>query len=230
MNILVIEDDQAIRDMICLSLSQANYYTSGCEDVKCAKKSIKEFKPDCLIIDWMLPDSSGIELIRWLRRKDKYKNIPTLMLTARAEESDKITGLDSGADDYMTKPLSLRELQSRIKALLRRPFSYTDTAHLLQSGPITINTDNHDVHISNDPVELTKTEYLLLKFFMVNENKVLSRDQLLNGVWGINAYLGDRTVDVHILRLRKVLKNFKLQKMIKTVRGSDYKFSSKKLD
>ncbi len=227
MNILVIEDDQAIRDMICLSLSQANYYTSGCIDVKCAKKSIAENKPDCLIVDWMLPDSSGIELIRWLRRQEKFKQIPALMLTARSEESDKIIGLDSGADDYMTKPLSLRELQSRVKALLRRPFNYTDTAHVLQSGSIVINTEVHEVFINNDQVDLTKTEYQLLKFFITNENKVFSRDQILNAVWGVNAYLGDRTVDVHILRLRKVLKQFKLDKMIKTIRGSGYRFSSK---
>ncbi|MCP4078542.1 MAG: response regulator [Gammaproteobacteria bacterium] len=228
MNILVIEDDQAIRDMICLSLSQANYYTSGCVDVKCAKKYILEIKPDCLIVDWMLPDSSGIELIRWLRRQENFKQIPALMLTAKSEESDKITGLDSGADDYMTKPLSLRELHSRIKALLRRPLSYTNNVHLIQSGPITMNTDNHDVLINNNPVDLTKTEYLLLKFFISNENKVFSRDQILNSVWGVNAYLGDRTVDVHILRLRKILKQFKLEKMVKTVRGSGYRFSSKK--
>lgn len=227
MKILVIEDDQAIRDMICLSLSQANYYTSGCVDVKCAKKSIAEIKPDCLIVDWMLPDSSGIEFIRWLRRQDKFKQIPALMLTARSEESDKITGLDSGADDYMTKPLSLRELQSRIKALLRRPVSYTDMSHLLESGPIIINTENHDVFIKDEPVDLTKTEYLLLKFFITNENKVFTRDQILNSVWGVNTYLGDRTVDVHILRLRKVLKKFKLDKLVKTVRGSGYRFNSK---
>ena len=227
MNILVIEDDQAIREMICLSLSQANYYTSGCVDVKCAKKSIAEIKPDCLIVDWMLPDSSGIELIRWLRRQEKFKHIPALMLTARSEESDKIIGLDSGADDYMTKPLSLRELQSRIKALLRRPVSYSDSTHLLQSGTISINTENHDVFIKNNLVDMTRTEYQLLKFFISNENKVFSRDQILNAVWGVNAYLGDRTVDVHILRLRKILKQFKLEKMIKTVRGSGYRFNSK---
>jgi len=227
MNILVIEDDQAIRDMICLSLSQANFYTSGCVDVKCAKKTIPELKPDCLIVDWMLPDGSGIDLIRWLRRQEKFKHIPTLMLTARAEESDKITGLDSGADDYMTKPLSLRELQSRIKALLRRSVSYSDSTHLLQSGPVSMNTENHEVFLNSKPLDLTKTEYLLLKFFITHENRVFSRDQILNAVWGINSYLGDRTVDVHILRLRKLLKMHNLEKMIKTIRGTGYKFNSK---
>jgi len=226
MNILVIEDDTPIREMICLSLAQANYHTSGCPDVKSAKKAISELKPDCLVVDWMLPDSSGIELIRWLRRQPGFQHIPALMLTARAEEADKITGLDSGADDYMTKPLSLRELQSRIKALLRRPANYSETTHILQSGSISLNTENHQLHINKDPVELSKTEYLLLKFFLSHENKVFTRDQILTAVWGSNAYLGDRTIDVHILRLRKILKPYKLDKMVKTVRGSGYCFSA----
>jgi len=227
MNILVIEDDQDIRDMICLSLSQANYQTYGCDDVKSAKKSIKQLKPDCLIVDWMLPDSSGIELVRWLRRKDEFKQIPTLMLTARAEESDKITGLESGADDYMTKPLSLRELRARVKALLRRPAIYQENSYNLVAGPIELNTATHEVSINEQVMDLTKTEYKLLKFFMTNEGKVFTRDQILDAVWGMNAYLGDRTVDVHILRLRKILKQYKLEKLIITVRGSGYRFSTK---
>lgn len=229
MNILVIEDDPDIRDMICLSLSQASYQTYGCVDVKCAKKSIAEIKPDCLIVDWMLPDSSGIELIRWLRRQEDYKHIPALMLTARAEESDKITGLDSGADDYMTKPLSLRELQSRVKALLRRPAAYEEASAHLQAGPVSVNTETHEVTINNQNVDLTKTEFKLLKFFMINEDKVFTRNQILDAVWGMNAYLGDRTVDVHILRLRKILKKYQLEKMIITVRGAGYRFSVKSI-
>ena len=227
MNILVIEDDQDIRDMICQSLSQASYQTYGCADVKSAKKSIKEIKPDCLIVDWMLPDSSGVELIRWLRRHDRFKHIPALMLTARAQESDKITGLESGADDYMTKPLSLRELQARVKALLRRPAAYLESSSQLTAGPIMLDSETHEVTIDQQPVELTKTEYKLLKFFMINEGKVFTRDQILDAVWGMNAYLGDRTVDVHILRLRKILKQYKLDKMIITVRGAGYRFSAK---
>ncbi len=228
MNILVIEDDQDIRDMICLSLSQASYQTYGCVDVKCAKQSIKDIKPDCLIVDWMLPDSSGIELIRWLRRQEQFKQTPALMLTARSEESDKITGLDSGADDYMTKPLSLRELHARIKALLRRPVAYQETSQVLSAGPIELNTQTHEVLINQKDVDLTKTEYKLLKFFIINEGKVFTRDQILDAVWGMNAYLGDRTVDVHILRLRKILKQYKLDKMIITVRGAGYRFSAHK--
>lgn len=224
MNILVIEDDQAIREMICQSLSQANFQAYGCMDVKCAKKSITEIRPDCLVVDWMLPDSSGIELIRWLRRHTLFKDIPAIMLTARAEESDKITGLDSGADDYMTKPLSLRELHARIKALLRRPTAYEESNSTLRADPIELNTETHEVTIRGKFAELTKTEFKLLKFFMTNKNKVFSRDQILNAVWGMNAYLGDRTVDVHILRLRKILKKHKLENMILTVRGAGYRF------
>jgi two-component system phosphate regulon response regulator PhoB len=210
--------------MICLSLKQVDYQTFGCEDVKSAKKMIAEFRPDCLVVDWMLPDSSGIELLRWLRRQEQYKHIPALMLTARAEAQDKILGLDSGADDYMTKPLSLRELQSRIKALLRRPASYIESSPLLTAGPITINTESHQVLINQSEVDLSKTEFLLLKFFVSNENKVYSRNQILDHVWGTNVYLDSRTVDVHILRLRKILKRFQLDKMVKTIRGSGYRF------
>lgn len=227
MNILVIEDDLAIREMICMSLSQAGYHTHGCEDVKCAKKTISTLRPDCLVVDWMLPDSSGIELIRWLRRQPDLKQLPALMLTARAEENDKITGLESGADDYMTKPLSLRELQARVKALLRRPSSYSEASKLLHCGPLCINLESQQITANAEPMELSKTEFLLLSFFIQNKDRVFTRDQILNHVWGINSFLGDRTVDVHILRLRKVLKRFKLDKRIKTVRGSGYQFISK---
>ena len=226
MNILVIEDDTPIREMIALSLTQAGYQVSGCVDVQCAKKQIAEMKPDCLVVDWMLPDSSGIELIRWLRRKPQFQHIPALMLTARAEESDKIEGLESGADDYMTKPLSLRELRSRIKALLRRPGQYTEDTHILKSGAIKLDIASHEVVIDNQPLALSKTEFQLLKFFISHENRVYTRDQILSAVWGADAYLGDRTIDVHILRLRKLLKPFKLDSSLKTVRGTGYSFSS----
>jgi two-component system phosphate regulon response regulator PhoB len=164
-------------------------------------------------------------LIRWLRRQPGYRHIPALMLTARAEESDKIEGLESGADDYMTKPLSLRELRSRVKALLRRPGQYEAEVHILKSGPIQLNSETHQVQISNKNIELSKTEYQLLKFFMSHQNRGFTRDQILSAVWGNDAYLGDRTIDVHILRLRKILKPFKLEQCIKTVRGTGYSFS-----
>ncbi len=228
MNILVVEDDRDIREMVCQSLAQNDYRTIGCADVERAKRSIKKHKPDCLVIDWMLPDGSGVELIRWLRRKKRYRQIPVLMLTARAQESDMITGLEAGADDYLTKPMSLRELNARVKALLRRPPVYSEDMEQIQVGPITLNYSTHEVFAGTAPVDLTKTEFKLLKLFIENPKKVLSREQILDSVWGMNAYLGDRTVDVHILRLRKLLKPHGVDGMIATVRGSGYRFSPKK--
>lgn len=224
MKILVVEDDNDIRELICQSLSQAEYQVRSCSDVKTAQQIIVEFKPDCLIVDWMLPDSSGVELIRWLRRKETYRQLPVLMLTARSQESDKILGLESGADDYMTKPMSLRELQARVKALLRRPSAYVEASNNLQAGAISMNTSTHELQINQNPVEVSRTEYKLLKFFIENQDKVFSRDQILSAIWGDSAYLGDRTVDVHILRLRKILRKQGLDDIIATVRGAGYRF------
>jgi two-component system phosphate regulon response regulator PhoB len=227
MNILVVEDDRDIREMVCQSLAQNDFQTIGCPDVQEAKKSIKKQCPDCLVIDWMLPDGSGVELIRWLRRKERYRQIPVLMLTARSQESDMITGLESGADDYLTKPMSLRELNARVKALLRRPAAYNEGMDQVQVGPIKLNYNTHEVFAGNAAVDLTKTEFKLLKLFIENPKKVLSREQILDSVWGMNAYLGDRTVDVHILRLRKLLKPYGVDDMITTVRGTGYQLSTK---
>lgn len=229
MNILVVEDDPDIRALICQSLSQAEYTTRACVDVGSAQRSLREFMPDCLIVDWMLPDGSGIEFIRWLRRQDAYKDIPTLMLTAKSQEADKLKGLESGADDYMTKPMSLRELLARVKALLRRPTAYLDSGDRLKAGSIELNTKTREATIDQHKVDLTKTEFKLLKFFIENKDRVFGRDQILNAIWGVNAYLGNRTVDVHILRLRKILKVYAIDDMIITVRGSGYRFSENPL-
>jgi len=226
MNILVVEDDRDIREMVCQSLEQNDFHTIGCPDVEMAKQSIKKHNPDCLVIDWMLPDGSGVELIRWLRRKQRYRQTPVLMLTARAQESDMITGLESGADDYLTKPMSLRELNARVKALLRRPAAYDEKLDQVQVGPIKLNYSTHEVLAGKTAINLTKTEFKLLKLFIENPKKVLSREQILDSVWGMNAYLGDRTVDVHILRLRKLLKPHGVDNMIATVRGTGYRFSA----
>lgn len=227
MSILVVEDDRDIREMVCHSLAQNEFNTIGCPDVEEAKQSIKKHNPDCLVVDWMLPDGSGIELVRWLRRKERYRQTPVLMLTARAQETDMITGLESGADDYLTKPMSLRELNARVKALLRRPPIYSEEIDQIQVGNIKLNYASHEVLAGNESVDLTKTEFRLMKLFVENPEKVLSRDQILDSVWGVNAYLGDRTVDVHILRLRKLLKPHGADRMITTVRGTGYRFSTK---
>ncbi|MDH5354002.1 MAG: response regulator transcription factor [Gammaproteobacteria bacterium] len=227
MKILVVEDDRDIRELICQSLELAEYQVQSCLDVKSAQKLVTEFSPDCLIVDWMLPDSSGIELIRWIRRQTSFSHLPVLMLTARGQEADKILGLDSGADDYMTKPMSLRELHARVKALLRRPASYQPVSEVVQVGAMVLNTATHELRIDEAPVEVSRTEYKLLKFFVEHPEKVHSRDHLLSAIWGENTYPGDRTVDVHILRLRKILKKYGLDSMIKTVRGAGYRFSGK---
>lgn len=224
MHIFIIEDEAAIRDMISLSLQQAGFQVSGCADAESARDEIARWKPDCLIVDWMLPGDSGVELIRWLRRQPALKHIPALMLTARAEESDTITGLDAGADDYMTKPLSLRELRARVKALLRRPASWDEESHRLRAGPICLDMETREVHIGEQPLKLSKMEYRLLRFFVGHPNRVYERCQILDAVWGNNTYLEERTVDVHVLRLRKLLKPWGLDRCIQTVRGSGYRF------
>ncbi len=228
MNILVVEDDRDIREMVCQSLAQNGYQTNGCPGVSDAKQAIRSNHPDCLVVDWMLPDGSGVELIRWLRRNDEYRRIPVLMLTARSQESDLITGLESGADDYLTKPMSLRELNARIRALLRRPAAYEEQSDIIEAGPISLNVRSHEVYAGREPVNLSKTEFRLLKLFLQNPNKVFSREQILDSVWGVDAYLGDRTVDVHILRLRKILKPHGVDEMIATVRGAGYRLSTGK--
>jgi len=225
MNILVVEDDRDIRELVCQSLTQNDFRTTGCRDVQEAKQSLAELNPDCLVVDWMLPDGSGVELIRWMRRQEPYQQIPVLMLTARAQESDMITGLDSGADDYLTKPMSLRELNARVKALLRRPAVYQEEKDIVKNGPLSLNARTHEILVGDVPVDLTKTEFKLLKLFMENPKKVFSREQILDAVWGMDAYLGDRTVDVHILRLRKLLKPHGVDNMIRTVRGTGYRIT-----
>lgn len=230
MKILVVEDDRDIREMVCRSLEQNQYWTAGCANLQEAHRSLESVDPDCMVVDWMLPDGSGIELIRWIRRQPRYQQIPVLMLTARSQENDMLTGLDSGADDYLTKPMSLRELNARVRALLRRPAKYDEPRDLLEIGPISLNFKTHEVFVFGSAVNLTRTEFKLLKLFLENPGKVLSREQILDLVWGVNVYLGDRTVDVHILRLRKILKPYGIDKMIVTVRGSGYRFSENMRD
>ena len=225
MNILVVEDDRDIRELVCQSLAQNDFQTTACRDLREARQSMAKIDLDCLVVDWMLPDGSGIEFIRWLRRQPQFQQIPVLMLTARAQESDMLTGLESGADDYLTKPMSLRELNARVKALLRRPAAYQETKDVLQAGPLSLNSRTHEVFFGEAALDLSKTEFKLLKLFMQHPLKVLSREQILDAVWGANAYLGDRTVDVHVLRLRKLLKPLAADAMISTVRGSGYRFS-----
>jgi two-component system phosphate regulon response regulator PhoB len=221
--ILVVEDEEPIRQMIAFNLSRAGFEVEEAEDCNSARLRIADSRPDLLLVDWMLPDSSGLELTRTLRREEANRDIPIIMLTARAEERDKILGLDGGVDDYITKPFSPRELLSRINAVLRRAAPAADEP--LVAGRMRLDPVSHRVFVDEQEIGLGPTEYRLLKFFMENANRVYSRPQLLDFVWGQNVYVEERTVDVHVRRLRKVLEEHKVDHYIQTVRGAGYRFS-----
>lgn len=221
--ILIVEDEIPIREMIAFHLSRAGFETSEAGDCKEARALIADAPPDLVVIDWMLPDMSGIELTRLIRRDSSNEKIGIIMLTARAEERDKVAGLDSGADDYVTKPFSSKELISRIKSVLRRTSSNDEI--LLQHGKLSLDVAAHRVSVDGKDVQLGPTEYRLLHFLMTHPERVYSRSQLLDQVWGANVYVEERTVDVHITRLRKSLVYFQVDSYIQTVRGAGYRFS-----
>lgn len=223
MFILVLEDHKPIREMLKMALVRDGHEVVEAEDVSAAKSAIKAAEPDLAIVDWMLPDTSGIDFIRWIRRQKDTQHIPVIMLTARGEESDTITGLDAGADDYMSKPVAIRELLARIRALGRRPGKLEADAHLLEAGPLEVDTRRHEVRINGEHVDIRQTEYKLLCFFLNHPERVWSRSQILDRVWGRSVYLDERTVDVHMLRLRKALKPFGADTLLKTVRGAGYR-------
>jgi two-component system phosphate regulon response regulator PhoB len=223
--ILVVEDEEPIRQMIAFNLTRAGFEVDEAEDSSSARLRIADCRPDLLLVDWMLPDSSGLELTRTLRREDANKDIPIIMLTARAEERDKILGLDGGVDDYITKPFSPRELLSRINAVLRRAAPQTDEP--LLAGRLRLDPVSHRVFVGEREIGVGPTEYRLLKFLMENADRVYSRPQLLDFVWGQNVYVEERTIDVHVRRLRKVLEEFQVDQYIQTVRGAGYRFSTR---
>ncbi len=224
--ILIVEDEKAIRDMIAFGLRRAGYEVSEAEDCRSARAQIVDARPDLLLVDWMLPDMSGLELTRTLRRSKDTAEIPVIMLTAKAEEQDKIGGLDCGADDYITKPFSPRELLARIQAVLRRaaPAGGSD---VVEVEGLKLDDSSHRVSTGEREIALGPTEYRLLHFFMTHPERVFSRGQLLDRVWGGNTYVEERTVDVHIRRLRKALEPFSLERLVQTVRGSGYRFSTR---
>ena len=223
-NILVVEDEPAIQELLSFNLQQAGHHTLNATSAEQAFSMLRETLPDLILLDWMLPGVSGIEFARRLKADAYTKTIPIIMLTARGEEQDKIAGFDTGADDYITKPFSPRELMARIKAVLRRRAPQM-TDDPVETGGLRLDPASHRVTADGKPVELGPTEFRLLHFLMTHTERVHSRSQLLDQVWGNQVFVEDRTVDVHIRRLRRALEETGHEHLIQTVRGSGYRFS-----
>ncbi|KPK56445.1 MAG: phosphate regulon transcriptional regulatory protein PhoB [Thiotrichales bacterium SG8_50] len=223
--ILVVDDEPAIRDMLSFALGREGYAVLEAGDAQEAQTAIADQRPDIVLLDWMLPGVSGIDLARRLRRDDNTRELPIIMLTARDEEDSKIRGLDVGADDYVTKPFSTRELLARIKAVLRRAGAEA-AEQVIEYDGLKLDPSSHRVSVSGDAVDMGPTEFRLLQFFMNHPERVYSRGQLLDRVWGGNVYIEERTVDVHIRRLRKALARKGHDRFIQTVRGTGYRFST----
>ncbi|PWQ98571.1 response regulator [Leucothrix arctica] len=223
--ILCIEDESSIRDMLRFSLTRAGYNFTEAENSAQMSDRISEQRPDLILMDWMLPDSSGPDLVKQLRKDPHTRDIPIIMLTAKAEEQNMIQGLESGADDYITKPVSLKSLNARIKALLRRTEPAVTATESISYDAITLNLASQTLVVDDEETPIGATELKLLRYFIQNKERVLSRTQLLDHVWGQNNFVEERTVDVHILRLRKLLKARDVDHLIQTVRGSGYKLS-----
>jgi two-component system phosphate regulon response regulator PhoB len=223
-NILVVEDEPGIQELLKFSLGQAGHRTTCALNAEQALKLVHEELPDLILLDWMLPSMSGIDLARKLKGDARTKTVPIIMLTAKGEEHDKVVGLETGADDYVTKPFSPRELMARIKAVLRRraPQMTEDT---VATKGLSLDPVSHRVTGNNQPLELGPTEFRLLHFFMTHAERVYSRTQLLDQVWGDHVFVEERTVDVHIRRLRSALEHTGHDGLIQTVRGAGYRFS-----
>jgi two-component system phosphate regulon response regulator PhoB len=224
--ILIVEDERPIREMIAFGLKRAGFEVREAEDSRSARSAMADRRPDLVLIDWMLPDTSGLELTRSIKRDRDTRDLPVIMLTARAAEADKVAGLDGGADDYLTKPFSPRELLARVNALLRRSGT-ADNGEAVKLGELELDRAGHRVNASGKPVVLGPTEYRLLEFFMLHPDRVYSREQLLDRVWGGNVYVEERTIDVHIRRLRKALEEHSCDGYIQTVRGAGYRCSER---
>tara|TARA_R110001606_G_scaffold22592_6_gene77312 strand:+ start:658 stop:1368 length:711 start_codon:yes stop_codon:yes gene_type:complete len=229
--ILIVDDEPAIRDMIGITLDLAGFNSMSAETAHQAHVAIVDNRPDLVLLDWMLPGGSGIELARRLKRDELTSTLPIIMLTAKTSEDNKVQGLDVGVDDYVTKPFSPRELVARIKAVLRRS-SGNQLDKVIRVFDLQLDPSSHRVTIEDSPVDMGPTEFKLLKFFMSHQEKVFSRDHIQDQVWGGNVYLEERTIDVHIRRLRKALSSIEktsinYDRLIQTVRGAGYRFSVK---
>lgn len=224
--ILVVEDEEAIRQMLHFNLSRAGFEVLGAPTSTAALAHLAQTTPALILMDWMLPDISGLELTRSIKSNKEQSAIPIIMLTARSQEQDKISGLDGGADDYVTKPFSPRELISRINALLRRTAPSTEDELVFEIGPISVNSTSHRVTARGKKIKLGPTEFRLLEHLISHPDRVYSRSQLLDRVWGNDVYIEERTVDVHVRRLRKALTEAACEHMIQTVRGAGYRLSN----
>lgn len=222
--ILIVEDEAPLREMISYAMSTAGFVPVMSEDVDQAYGLIDSELPDLVLLDWMLPGLSGVEFAKRLRRDEYTREVPIVMLTARSDEADKLAGFEAGVDDYVVKPFSPRELIARIKAVLRRT-STPESAESLSFGGLTLEPDSHRVSVNGTPLKLGPTEFALLRFFLEHPDRVYNRGQLLDRVWGRSTSVEERTVDVHILRLRKALKPFSIDHYVQTVRSAGYRFS-----
>jgi len=224
LKILVVEDEDAIREMQVMVLEQADFQVVGVPSAEKALQALAETIPDLILLDWMLPGISGVELARRLKNDESYADLPIILLTARGEEEDKIRGLEIGADDYITKPFSPKELVARIKAVSRRS-NKSSGSKQISIGDLILDTEQHRLTIAGKMLDVSPTEFKLMHFFMINPDKVFSRTQLLDQVWGRSVYIEERTVDVHIRRLRKILAEYGREEVVQTVRGFGYRFS-----
>jgi two-component system phosphate regulon response regulator PhoB len=232
--ILIVEDEPSIAELIVINLTHAGYEVEKAMQADIAQGIMKEQLPNLVILDWMLPGKSGVQFAKELRANERTRGLPILMLTAKSEEADKVMGLDSGADDYVTKPFSPKELIARVKALLRRQTPIDDTGPLTV-GPLKLDPSSHRVlavwpNSDPKPISLGPTEYRLLQYFMANPERVHSRTSLLDNVWGNEVYIEERTVDVHIKRLRAALSPADCDRFIETVRGSGYRITKMPTD
>lgn len=224
--VLIVEDEPAIREMVSFALARAGFEVDEAVDGGEAQERIASRLPDMILLDWVLPGTSGIDLARRLKRDEYTRDVPIIMLTARGEEDDRVGGLEAGVDDYVTKPFSPRELVARIKAVMRRTVPENEDKPLEVDG-LTLDPGSHRASVDGNALEMGPTEFRLLQFFMTHPERVYSRSQLLDRVWGRNTYVEERTVDVHILRLRKALGPSGYDRYVQTVRGAGYRFSSR---
>lgn len=223
-NILIVEDEESILELIAINLHQAGFNPIRSLNAEYAENLIREALPDLIILDWMLPGMSGVEFAKRVRGNPNTKNIPIIMLTAKSDESNKLKGLDTGADDYMTKPFSPKELIARIKAVLRRKSPELVDEPISIKG-LVLDPNKHLLQYNNKTITIGPTEFKLLNFFMKNPDRVFSRNQILDKIWGNKSDIDDRTVDVHIKRLRDTLKISGQESLIKTIRGIGYRLS-----